>query len=101
MTCAPEGSTAAAVVGTGASAIQFVPEVAPRAAQGGWRHVGEAEVAVDAARFPVARIAGVEDDDATQVAAEPDGGAQAGRPAADDGDVVGRVVGAVGGGVLA
>ena len=62
--------------------------VATGAAQGGGSDVGEAEVAVYAARLPIARVAGVDEDDAPQVAAEPHGGGEARRTAADDCHVI-------------
>ena len=61
--------------------------VAPAAAQLGRTDARMAQEAVDAARLPVARVAGVHEHHAVEVAREPDARAQPGGPSADDGDV--------------
>lgn len=71
------GGLHAAVHQLRAEAPGLVP---PALAQLGWRDVGEAEVPMDAARLPVARVARIDDHHRVQVAAEPDGRAEAGRP---------------------
>src|SRR4051812_35430153 len=51
------------------------------------------EETVDAARLPVAWIAGIDERDAVQKAREPDARREAGRTAANNGDVIFRIVG--------
>src|SRR6185437_8063653 len=62
-------------------------DLASTLAKLGRPHALESEIAVDAARFPVARITAVDERDAVKVARRPDRSAQSGRAAAHDADV--------------
>jgi len=66
--------------------------VAPHAAKLRRLDLRMAEEAVDAARLPVARVAGIDEHDAVQVAREPNARAQPRRSAPDDGDVVHGII---------
>ena len=57
---------------------------APQSAQLGGADALVSEISVDAARLPVAGIAGIDDDDPVEIAREPERGAQSGGPTADN-----------------
>ena len=61
--------------------------IASAAAQLGGANARQAKKAIHAARLPIAWIAGVDEDDAVEIAGEPDAGGESGGAAADDRDV--------------
>src|SRR5687768_18496237 len=54
----------------------------------GWGDAVQSQIAVDPARLPVARVAGIDDDHGVQIAREKERAGEPSRPPADDGDVV-------------